>query len=82
MKIMSSLAVGAAFFVAGLVVAGAPASAAGPQPPTCYGSSVNDGQAAATVSSFLGGNGQPGLSSGSHGGVAAFLAQAHANCGF
>jgi hypothetical protein len=83
MKIMGSLAVGAAFFVGGLFVAVAPASAAGgPQPPTCYGASVNDGQAATTVHGFLGVNGQPGLSGAGPGGVAAFLVTARANCGF
>jgi hypothetical protein len=82
MKILSSLAVSAAFFV-GLVVAGAPASAAGPQPPTCWGSSVNDGQAAAVVASFLGGNGQPGLSSFNHGAVGAYNNGTHySTCGF
>jgi hypothetical protein len=82
MKILSSLAVGAAFFV-GLVVAGAPASAAGPQPPNCWGSVANDGQTAAAVHIFLGANDQPGLSSFNQGLVGSFHTGLHESvCGF
>ena len=67
-----------------LTLAATPASAGnGPIPPTCQGSSANDGQAAATVQSFLGANGQPGLSSGNRTGVAQFVLMEHFNnCGF
>jgi hypothetical protein len=82
MKILSSLAVGAAFFV-GLVVTGAPASAAGPQPATCWGSAANDGQYAAGVHTFLGANDQPGLSSFNHGLVGSYVVGLHETvCGF
>src|SRR5262249_1944522 len=83
MRIVKSLALGAALCVPGLLVAAAPASAAGPQPPTCSGPGSNDGQTAALAHSFIGANGQPGLSSFNHGAAAAFIAsQQQANCGF
>jgi hypothetical protein len=58
------------------------ASAAGPQPPTCWGQTSFDGQTAAQVLSSIGAYGQPGLSAFNHGGVAAFEQYVQSFCGF
>jgi hypothetical protein len=76
-RLLLSVALAASAVGAMSIVAATPASAAGPQPATCIGSIANDGQAAATVQSALGGNGQPGLSAGNHGGVAGFVQTVH-----